>query len=143
VRSQPATSRSKGARLGFEIAWWGLVYGVLDGVFLSVMPVWTTWRAFAGLAWSSTWYGQVLAGAAALLASAYVTVAYHLGYPEFRGARVWLAVTGNGIMSLAYLLTTSPLTPVGAHAVMHIAAVLHGAEGTVQLPPHREEPAVA
>jgi hypothetical protein len=39
-------------------------------------------------------------------------------------------------MSLAYLLTTSPLAPVGAHAVMHVSAVLHGAESTVQLPPH-------
>jgi hypothetical protein len=136
VRSQPASPRSKGGRLGFEIVWWGLVYGLLDGAFLSVMPVWATWQAFAGLAWSGTWYGQILAGAAALAASTYVTAAYHLGYPEFRDKRVLLPVAGNGIMSLAYLLTASPLAPLGAHALMHVAAVLHGAESTVQLPPH-------
>lgn len=33
------------------------------------------------------------------------------------------------ITSLAYLLTTSPLVPVGAHAVMHVAVVLRGAPG--------------
>jgi hypothetical protein len=100
------------------------------------MPVLATWRAFAGLDWRGTWYGQMVVGVVALLSSLYVTAAYHLGYPEFRNRRVLLPVTGNGIMSLAYLLTMSPLAPVGAHAAMHVAAVLHGAESTVQLPPH-------
>jgi hypothetical protein len=136
VRSQPTSPRSEGSRLGFELAWWGVVYGVVDGLFLSVMPVLATWQAFAGLAWSGTWYGRLLVGAAALVASSFVTAAYHLGYPEFRNKSVMLPVLGNGIMSLAYLLTTSPLAPMGAHAVMHVAAVLHGAESTVQLPPH-------
>jgi hypothetical protein len=136
VRSQPASPRSKGARLGFELAWWGLIYGIVDGLFLSVMPVLAMWQAFAVLAWSGTWYGKLLVGAAALVASTFVTAAYHLGYPEFRDKSVLLPVAGNGIMSLAYLLTTSPLAPVGAHAVMHVSAVLHGAESTVQLPPH-------
>jgi membrane protease YdiL (CAAX protease family) len=100
------------------------------------MPVLATWQAFADLAWSSAWYGKLLVGAAALVASTFVTAAYHLGYPEFRNKSVLLPLAGNGIMSLAYLLTTSPLAPVGAHAVMHVSAVLHGAESTVQLPPH-------
>ena len=136
VLSQMASSKSGSASLGFEIAWWGVVYGIVDALFLSVMPVLATWQAFADLTWSDTWYGQVLIGVVALLASSYVAAAYHLGYPEFQSARVFLPVIGNSIMSLAYLLTTSPLAAIGSHAAMHIAAVLHGAESTVQLPPH-------
>jgi hypothetical protein len=138
VMSQPASPRSEGAALGFEIAWWGVVYGVLDGLFLSVMPVVATWQAFAGCAWSDAWYGRVLAGIVALVASSYVTAAYHLGYREYQGTRVLLPVAGNGIMSLAYLLTASPLAAIGSHAAMHVAAVWHGAESTVQLPPHHD-----
>jgi hypothetical protein len=136
VLSQTASPKPGGASLGFEIAWWGVVYGIVDAAFLSVMPVLATWQAFADLAWSDTWYGQVLIGMVALLASSYVAAAYHLGYPEFQSTRVFLPVIGNSMMSLAYLLTTSPLAAIGSHAAMHIAAVLHGAESTVQLPPH-------
>jgi hypothetical protein len=136
VMSQPAYPRSEGAVLVFEIAWWGIVYGVLDALFLSVMPVLATWQAFGGLPWSDAWYGKVLAGVVALVASSYITAAYHLGYPEFQSTRVVLPLAGNGIVSLAYLLTKSPLAAIGSHAAMHVAAVWLGAEGTVQLPPH-------
>jgi hypothetical protein len=138
VLSQSASPRSEGAILGIEVAWWGIVYGVLDGLFLSVLPVLATWQAFVNLPWSNTWYGQVLASVMALIASSYVTAAYHLGYPEFQNASVLLPIAGNSIISLAYLLTASPLAAIGSHAAMHVAAVLHGAEGTVQLPPHYE-----
>jgi len=43
---------------------------------------------------------------------------------------------GNGVMSLATLLTINPIAAVGAHIAMHIAAVLHGIDTAVQLPPH-------
>jgi hypothetical protein len=39
-------------------------------------------------------------------------------------------------MTAAYLLSGSALAPLSAHVVMHLAAVLHGAATTVQLPPH-------
>ena len=70
------------------------------------------------------------------MASLLVTVAYHLGYPEFRGSEVVGPVIGNGVCSLAYLLATNPIAAVLSHIAMHVAAVLHGPETTIQLPPH-------
>jgi hypothetical protein len=46
------------------------------------------------------------------------------------------ALIGNGIMTLSYLASGSPIAPMLSHVVMHIAAVLHGMATTVQLPPH-------
>jgi membrane protease YdiL (CAAX protease family) len=71
-----------------------------------------------------------------ILASAYIATAYHVGYPEFRNRRVLLPVAGNALMVLAYVVTGNPLSAILSHAVMHIAAVLHGTEATVQLPSH-------
>jgi hypothetical protein len=65
-----------------------------------------------------------------------VTLAYHLGYPEFRGPQVRAPMFGVGMMSLGYLLTTNPIAAVLSHAAMHIAAVLRGPATMVQLPPH-------
>lgn len=138
VLSQPASPRSQGARLGFDLLWSGVVYGSLDALLLSVMPVLATWEAASGLGWTSSVIGQIGTGVIALGASSLVTAAYHVGYPEFRASKVLLVVLGNGIISLAYILTFSPLAALGSHAAMHVAAVLHGPEATLQLPPHYE-----
>ena len=61
---------------------------------------------------------------------------YHVGYPEFRGPQVIVVVLGVGVMSLAYIVTGNPTVAIISHVVMHIAAVLHGAESVSQLPPH-------
>jgi hypothetical protein len=45
-------------------------------------------------------------------------------------------VLGNGVISLAYLLTTNPLAALLSHVAMHVTAVLHGLNSAVQLPPH-------
>jgi hypothetical protein len=68
--------------------------------------------------------------------SLFVTAVYHLGYPEFRGAAVIEPMIGNGLITLGYLATRHPITPVTAHIAMHIAAVLHGLDTTVRLPSH-------
>jgi hypothetical protein len=39
-------------------------------------------------------------------------------------------------MSLAYIVTGNPIAAVISHVAMHIAAVLHGVETVMQLPPH-------
>ena len=75
-------------------------------------------------------------GSLALTGSLAVTITYHLGYPEFQGWAVISPVIGNGILAIGYLLTNSPIAPVGAHVMMHIAAVLYGPATTVLLPPH-------
>ncbi len=61
---------------------------------------------------------------------------YHLGYSEFHGSYVVMITAGVGIMSLAYLITGNPFTPLLAHIAIHIAAVLHGLNTVIQLPPY-------
>lgn len=138
VLSQPASPRSKGARLVFELLWFGLVYGAIDGLFLSVFPVLLVWRSFPAL--GATTLGTVGAGLLALVTSAIVTVAYHIGYPEFQNvAQIRLAIFGNAIITLGYLLSLNPIASFGSHAIMHMTAVWHGGERTAQLPPHYPE----
>ncbi len=136
VLSQPASPRSEGLSLVFDLVWLGVVYGTLDALLLSVMPVFATWRAFSLLGWTTGWPGRVAVGVLALIAGMFVTAAYHLGYPEFRSPQVGGPVFGVGVSSLTYLLTTNPLAAVVSHVAMHIAAVLQGPETTLQLPPH-------
>jgi hypothetical protein len=136
VASHPATPRSQGAQFAFDLLWKGIVYGLLDGVFLSVMPLLATWQAFSLLGRMGSAWGATGAAVAGLLASTYVTTAYHVGYPEFRGSEIGMPILGNGIMTLGYVVTQNPLTAMASHAAMHLAAVVHGMEGTIQLPPH-------
>ena len=65
-----------------------------------------------------------------------VTAAYHLDFAEFRGPALIQPLPGNAGITVGYLLTGSPFTPVLGHVIMHVAAVLHGIDTTVQLPPH-------
>jgi hypothetical protein len=134
IFSQPSSPRPRGIRLVFEILWFGVIYGALDGLYLSVLPVLVTWQAFPDL--SSTTLGKVGLGLLALIASEFITIAYHAGYPEFRNSKIGMAAIGNGIFTLAYILSMNPISAVGAHLLMHVAAVWRGSEKTVQLPPH-------
>ena len=45
-------------------------------------------------------------------------------------------IIGNTINTLAYVLANNPIASLISHITMHIGAVFHGAETTVQLPPH-------
>ena len=134
---QPASARPEGLALAFNLFWPGLVYGSADALFLSVFPITATWRAFQGLGWTERWPGRLATGALSLLASLILIGAYHLGYPEFRGAQVLIIIAGVGVQSLACLLAGNPLPALIPHAAMHLAAVLHGMESVVQLPPHQ------
>ena len=136
VQNQDGSPRPDGVRLAWDVFWLGVVYGLVDALLLSVLPVLATWRAFSRRGWTDGWGGKVRGGWLAVAASLLVTAAYHLGYPEFQGSEVTDPLAGNAIVSLAYVLTNNPITAIGSHIAMHIAAVLHGAEGTVQLPPH-------
>jgi uncharacterized membrane protein YgcG len=137
VLSQPSTPRRTGPGFLLDLLWTGVVYGLVDALLLSVLPILAVTTAFSGAAWTVGWAGKLGLGALALLASAVVTAAYHLGYPEFRGPPVVGAVVGNGIMSLAYLITGNPLAAALPHVVMHLVALVHGRESTFQLPPHQ------
>jgi hypothetical protein len=136
VLSQPISPRSEGPSLLFDLLWSGVAYGLMDALLLTVLPVLATWQVFSLLNWTANWPGKVLVGIIALLASVLVTAAYHLGYPEYRGAGLFGPVIGNSSMTLGYLITNNPLAAVFSHIAMHIAAVLHGPASVMQLPPH-------
>lgn len=141
VRSQPASRESGGVDLAVDLVWLGLAYGLIDALFLNVMPVLAVWTGLAQAGWTSSWPGRIGAGVISLLASLLVTFAYHVGYKEFRNRRVGLVLVGNTIITLAYLISTNPLGAIVSHAVMHLAAVMRGPETTLQLPPHQNLPA--
>lgn len=137
ILSQPASPRSEGLSLVFELLWVGVVYGLVDALLLSVLPVMATWKAFTVLGWTYHWWGKILVSAIAVLLSLGVTVAYHLGYPECRVAGGLFGPTlGNGAMSLGYVLSGNPIAAMVSHMAMHIAGVLQGPASVLQLPPH-------
>jgi hypothetical protein len=134
VLRQPSTPVPDHAAL--QVLWLGVAYGTADGLLLSVLPVGATWRALTAPGSGTPRGGWLGAGVLGLGASLVVTAAYHLGYEEYRGAGLGGPLVGCGVMSLAYVLTRNPLAAVLSHVAMHVAAVLHGIDSTVQLPPH-------
>ena len=137
ILSQPISPRAAGLPLAFDLLWSGIVYGGMDALLLSVLPVLATWQAFSMLGWTAGWPGKILVGLIAFLLSLFVTISYHLGFAEYRRPRGVVGPTiGNGVMSLGYLLTNNPLTAIISHIGMHIAGVLHGPASVMQLPPH-------
>jgi hypothetical protein len=138
VRSQPASRQSTGGVLALDIAWLGLAYGIIDALFLNVMPVLAVWTGFSQAVWADSWPGKIGVGVLALLSSLLVTLTYHVGYAEFRDKSVVLVLVGNTLITLAYLLSTNPIGAILSHTVMHVAATIQGPETTIQLPPHRE-----
>ena len=136
VFSQPPSKRSTGTELLTDIVWPGLTYGLIDALLLSVLPVLAIKLALTDPFWNENWYGKIGFGAVALLASFAVTTAYHSGYPEFRGKKVIWPNVGNGVLSLAFLLTMNPLAAILPHMAMHVAAMVHGKDTTGQVPPH-------
>lgn len=136
VYSQPSSPRNNGILLASDILWPGLIYGLMDALLLSVLPVLAVRLALTDQIWTNTWYGKAGFGLLAMTGSLIVTTAYHLGYPEFRGKKVIWPNVGNGVLSLAYILTLNPLAAILPHMAMHTAAMLHGRETTGQVPPH-------
>lgn len=136
VLIQPGSPAPQGLELGFDFLWLGLIYGAMDALVLSVLPVYATWQAFRIAGWTGNWPGRIAAGVLAIVASMGVIGLYHLGYPECRGPQVLVIIVGVAMQSIAYLLTRNPLTPLIGHVAMHVAAVLYGLNTVSQLPPH-------
>lgn len=137
IFKQPASARASGLPLAFDLLWSGVIYGSIDALLLSVLPVLATWQAFSLLGWTDNLFGTIVVGIFAFSASLFVTVCYHLGYPEYRVPRGVVGPSiGNGIMTFGYLLTNNPITAIFSHMAMHIAGVLHGPASVMQLPPH-------
>ena len=135
VVRQPASEATQGTELLVQLFWVGVIYGTVDALMLSILPVLILYAARPGSELANPlsrlrWAGGAIAG------SALVTAAYHAGFSEFQNPSLVGPLIGNLAVTLGYLLSGSPVAPILSHVLMHLAAVLHGAATTVQLPPH-------
>ena len=135
VQQFPPSAVPEGIQLVLTLVWVGGIYGAIDGLLLNVLPVLIVYRAWP-VAVNKSRQMLITRGLLALTASIIVTVVYHLGYTEFHGASMFWVIAGMSIITSTYLLTGSPLSVIVTHIIMHSAAVLHGAETVLMLPPH-------
>lgn len=138
VFARPASRKITGLNYTFDLIWAGLVYGIVDGLFLNVMPVLAVRLAFPLPVWRDPFLARVVVAALALGASLLVCILYHLGYSEFRNNSMRFVILGNAIITLSFIVSGNPLAAVLSHAIMHVAAVIRGSETAIQLPPHRQ-----
>jgi hypothetical protein len=132
-RGIPTPAGRSGAHLAGTLLWEGLCYGVAEGLLLSALPILATWQSFQLLGWTGSTAGVVCSGVLAIGASAAVIWIHHRGYREFRGTReILLPILACGLLSLAYLLTASPIAPAGGHVLLHGGMVVRG----ISMPPY-------
>lgn len=136
VRTDDATSRPDGLELAGAIVWRGVVYGVADGLLLSVFPILAVFAALAGSRLNERYAGKVAIGAIALVASLAMTAVYHAGYSDFRSDKLRKPLTGDVVWSIPTLVTLNPIGSPIAHVGLHTSAVLHSYETDTFLPPH-------
>jgi len=137
VRTEDSTAGPEGVELVGAVLWRGILYGVTDGLLLSVFPILVVFAAFAGTRLNKRFAGKVVIGLVALVASLAMTAAYHVGYSDFRSEKLAKPVAGDVAWSIPTLVTLNPIGAPIAHASMHSAAVLHSYETDTFLPPHR------
>lgn len=136
VLAQPGTAPLSGVHLAWALLWRGLVYGAVDGLLLIAFPWVVAWRALEAERGGA---GRRLgAGGVALLGVFLVTTAYHLGYRDFRSARVLQPNVGAAIGALPTVIAANPVAGPLAHVLLHLSAVLHAPGTDLYLPPHRQ-----
>ncbi len=97
VMSRPATEQFSGPYLAWVVVWRGIIYGTIDGLLLTAYPWTVTWRAF-GME-NKSLVARVAFSFVAWLFIVIMTTAYHLGYNDFRSAKLLQANIGNTIIS--------------------------------------------
>jgi hypothetical protein len=137
ARRLPHTAKPSG--IVALIGWEGLVYGTAEGLLLSVLPVAMMSQISRSFGWTAG-----VGALVALVSSIALIAVHHLGYREFRGPMMRYPIVLCGVLTIAYLLTASPIAPVVGHVVFHVALVARG----IELPPHAQraesfEPGVA
>jgi hypothetical protein len=136
VRTEGETGGPDGLEMAGAVLWRGVIYGLADGLLLSVFPILAVFAAAAGTRLRARTGGLVAVGAAALLASLAMTAVYHAGYSDFRSEKLAKPVAGDVVWSVPTLVTLNPLGAPIAHAGMHVTAVVHSYETDTFLPPH-------
>ena len=137
LRTEDATPRPDGLELVAAVLWRGLLYGVTDGLLLSVFPILVVFAAFAGSRLDRRFTGKIVIGAVALIASLAMTAVYHAGYSDFRSGKIGKPLTGDVLWSVPTLVTLNPVGAPIAHAGLHVSAVLHSYDTDTFLPPHK------
>lgn len=137
VRTEPASGGPEGLGLLWAVLWRGVVYGAADGLLLSAFPILAVFAAADESRFRRRKAGMVAIGAAALLASLVMAAVYHLGYSDFRSAKLAKPVAGDLVWSVPTLVTLNPIGAPITHAGMHVTAVLHSYDTETFLPPHR------
>jgi hypothetical protein len=135
VRTDDATARP-GLELVGALAWRGIVYGVTDGLLLSVFPILVVFAALATSRLNRRLGGRIVIGFVALIASLAMTAVYHAGYSDFRSDKIAKPLTGDVLWSVPTLVTLNPIGAPITHAGLHTSAVLHSYETDTFLPPH-------
>ena len=137
VLGEKATAHPHGLTFAGAILWRGVVYGAADGVLLSVFPILAVFAAFSSRPLRERSKRAVVGiGALALAVSVLFTAVYHVGYQDFRGAKLRKPVAGDLVWSAPTLLTLSPLGAPIAHIGLHVTAVVHSYDTNTFLPPH-------
>lgn len=137
VVSLPPTAHYEGVFLWWAVFWRGLVYGAVDGLLLFSFPWIVAWRALrvrqGGIG------RRVAASLIAWTFIVFLTTTYHLGYRDFRSAKIIQPNIGSTITSVATLATANPAASLVAHVFLHVGAVIHCPRTELFLPPHGKE----
>ena len=131
-----ATSGPGGIELAGTIVWRGLFYGAIDGLLLTAFPILVVFAAFSGGRLRRRRAGFAAVATIALVVSMLFTATYHLGYSDFRSAKVRKPVAGDLIWAAPVIATANPIGAPIAHAGLHVAAVTHSYDTDLVLPPH-------
>jgi hypothetical protein len=137
LRTEDATLRPDGLELIGAVLWRGVLYGITDGLLLSVFPILVVFAAFAGRRLDRHFTGKIVIGAVALIASLAMTAVYHAGYSDFRSDKIGKPLVGDVLWSIPTLVTLNPVGAPVAHAGLHVSAVLHSYDTDTFLPPHK------
>ena len=138
VFREQSTSHPAGLDFAAAIAWRGVLYGVADGLLLSAFPIVAVFLAFEAKRILESWGGKAAVGALALAVSLIFTAVYHVGYADFRGAKLRKPLAGDVMWSVPTLATLSPIASPITHAALHVSAVIHSYDTDTFLPPHSE-----
>ena len=101
-------ARPEGLRLIWDLIWLGVVYGLVDALILSVLPVLATWRAFSAHGWTGSPAGKIGSAHWQLRRAYWWSPRYHLGYTEYRDGDIVNPVIGNGVMSVGIRADKQP-----------------------------------
>ena len=136
LATEDAGSGPGGIELAGAVVWRGLFYGAIDGLLLTAFPIIVVYAALSESRLRRRKRGFAAVAAIALAASLVFTATYHLGYSDFRSAKVRKPVTGDLIWAAPVIATANPISAPIAHAGLHVAAVTHSYETDLFLPPH-------